>query len=70
MRIDGTVGAVIHLVRGDLHDVVDAGTVWGVVNALLELIDGDSPQYRSVGLGIGDVEVSLERFVEEGYLEK
>ena len=70
MRIDGTVGAVIHLVREGLHDVVDAGTVWGVVNALLELIDGDPSQYRPVGLGIGDVEVSLERFVEEGYLEK
>ena len=34
------------------------------------LIDGDSSQYRPVGLGIGDVEGSLERFVEEGYLEK
>jgi hypothetical protein len=41
MRIDGTVGAVIHLVREGLNDVVDAGTVWGVVNALLGLIDGD-----------------------------
>jgi len=27
MRIDGTVGAVINLVREGLHDVVDAGTV-------------------------------------------
>jgi len=70
MRIDGTVGAVIHLVREGLNDVVDAGTVWSVVNALLELIDGDSSQYRPVGLGLGDVEGSLERFVEEGYLEK
>ena len=67
MRIDGTVGAVIHLVREDLHGVVDAGTVWRVVNALLELIDGDSSQYRPVGLGIGDVEGSLEKW-GEGYL--
>jgi len=36
----------------------------------LELIDGDPSLYRPVGLGIGDVERSLERFVEEGYLEK
>ena len=70
MRIDGTVGAVIHLVREDLHDVVDAGTVWGVVNALLELMYDDPSQYRPVGLGLGDVESCLERFVEEGYLEK
>ena len=70
MRIDGTVGAVIHLVREGLHGVVDAGTVWGVVNALLELIYGDPSQYGPVGLGLGDVEMSLERFVEEGYLEK
>ena len=70
MRIDGTVGAVIHLVREGLHDVVDAGTVWGVVNALLGLIDGDPSQYGPVGLGIGEVERSLERFVKEGYLEK
>jgi len=70
MRIDGTVGAVINLTRQDLHDVVDAGTVWGVVNALLELMYDDPSQYRPVGLGLGDVESCLERFVEEGYLEK
>uniref|UniRef100_A0A7C1CE47 Uncharacterized protein n=1 Tax=Thermofilum adornatum TaxID=1365176 RepID=A0A7C1CE47_9CREN len=37
---------------------------------MLELIDGDPSQYRPVGLGIGDVEGSLEGFVKEGYLEK
>jgi hypothetical protein len=67
MRIDGTVGAVIHLVREGLHDVVNAGTVWGVVNALLELIDGDPSQYGPVGLGLGDVEGSLVKR-GEGYL--
>ena len=61
MRIDGTVGAVNSFGQGDLHNVVDA---------LLGLIDGGSSQYGPVGLGLGDVERFLERFVEEGYLEK